>query len=573
MTQQPDLTEWDEDVTASTEDEYAALLRAISWAQGFSLLFVQCSPAEGERLIKRVQEDVAEKVVKVLPLEREIEDLYEVVATYPDIDKTDVLFITGLEKSLVSYIQPGFGSEGAYYAKDTVPKLLGKLNLQRERFKEDFAVCFVFLVPRYAMKYLIRRAADFFDWRSGVWEFVPPKEEQQQVAQKILRDGDYKKYLSWTPQQRRQRVQEINDLLADAEILEVESSSLHKEKGDILAADKNYNAAVAAYDAALAINPDYYQALSSKGHGLSDLGRFEEAIAAYDTALALNPDDDETFNNKGYALSKLGRYEEVIAAHDAALAINPDDHYSLYGKGHALSQLGHYEEAIAAYDAALALNLDDHHTLYGKGYALSRLGRYDEAIAAYDTALALNPDDHQVLIHKGHALGILGRYEEAITAYEAVLAINPNNQDALYCKGLALEHLGCYEESIASYNATLAIKPDTLKALTNKGNVLRKLNRYEEAIATYDFALKIQHDDHASLVSKALALGQAGRLLEAFKLAQSINYLEENIKAILQDLETKPKLNWRERISRFILRRVIPSTELSGKSQAGSNRH
>ena len=27
MTQQPDLTEWDDDLTASAEDEYAALLR------------------------------------------------------------------------------------------------------------------------------------------------------------------------------------------------------------------------------------------------------------------------------------------------------------------------------------------------------------------------------------------------------------------------------------------------------------------------------------------------------------------------------------------------------------------
>ena len=246
MTQQPDLTEWDEDVTASTEDEYAALLRAIRWTEGFSLLFVQCSPAEGERLIQRVQADAAEKVVKVLPLESEIEDLYEVVAAYPNIDTTNVLFITGLEKSLVSYIHPGFGSEGAYYAKDTVPKLLGKLNLQRERFKEDFAVCFVFLVPRYAMKYLIRRAADFFDWRSGVWEFVVPVEEQQQFAQRILQEGDYKQYLSWTSQQRRQRVQEINDLLADAEILEGEASSLLSEKGWILVADENYEASIAA---------------------------------------------------------------------------------------------------------------------------------------------------------------------------------------------------------------------------------------------------------------------------------------------------------------------------------------
>ena len=58
---QQDLTEWDEDIEASPEEEYEALVRAIHWAKGFGLLFVQCSPAEGERLIERVQADVAEK--------------------------------------------------------------------------------------------------------------------------------------------------------------------------------------------------------------------------------------------------------------------------------------------------------------------------------------------------------------------------------------------------------------------------------------------------------------------------------------------------------------------------------
>jgi tetratricopeptide (TPR) repeat protein len=526
---QHDLTEWDEDVTASTEDEYAALLRAIRWAQGFSLLFVQCSPAEGERLIKRVQEDAAEKVVQVLPLESEIEDLYEVVAAYPDIDKTNVLFITGLEKSLVSYIQPGFGSQGAYYAKDTVPKLLGKLNLQRERFKQDFALCFVFLVPRYAMKYLIRRAADFFDWRSGVWEFVPPQAEQQQFAQTILQEGDFEQYLSWTPHQRRQRVQEINDLLAEVEIPESEPGSLHVKKGNILAADKNYEAALAAYDAALAIAPDYHPALTNKGCVLSSMGCYEEAIAAYNAALTVKPNYHLALFNKGNVLGKLGRYKESIAAYDAALAIKPDDHEAFYGKGLALDYLGRYEESIAAYDAALKIKPDYHQALYNKGYALDDLGRYEESIAAYDAALKIKPDKHEALNTKGVALNYLGRYEESIAAYDAALKIKPDKHEAFYNKGIALNYLG----------------------------------RYEEAIAAYDAALEIKPDDYAILSSKVFALGKAGHFFAAFKLAQSIDFGEEYIKTILQNLETKPKLNWRERISRFVLRHIISSENVT----------
>lgn len=150
-------------------------------------------------MIERVSGDITDKTIDVLRLEGEVDDLYETVAALPKIDKTNVLFITGLEKSLVPYIKPGYGSEGDYYAKDTVPKILGKLNLQREKFREMLKLCFVFLVPTYAMKYLIRRAADFFDSRSGVWGFVGSADQMQRAAQRIFQEGDYDEYLSWTP--------------------------------------------------------------------------------------------------------------------------------------------------------------------------------------------------------------------------------------------------------------------------------------------------------------------------------------------------------------------------------------
>ena len=411
----PELTEWDEDLTASADEEYDALVRAIRWARGFGLLFVQCTPAEGERLMARVQVDVADKTVDVLRLKGEVDDLYETVATLPSIDKTNVLFVTGLEKSLVPYIKPGYGSEGDYYAKDTVPKILGKLNLQREKFRETFGLCFVFLVPPYAMKYLIRRAADFYDWRSGVWEFVGSADEVQQAAQRILQEGDYDEYLSWTPKQRRERMLEIDDLLADDNHSPDDISNLRFEQGNICLADQQFEWAIASYDAALAIKPNYHETLNNKGNALSDLGRYEDAIASYEAALAIKPDDHEVLYNKGYALDELGRYEDAIASYDAALAIKPDDDYALIGKGVTLSNLGCYEEAIAC---------------------------YEEAIASYDAALAIKPDKHEALNNKGVALGNLGRYEEAITCYDAALAIKPDYQLAIDNKQEALEKLG-----------------------------------------------------------------------------------------------------------------------------------
>jgi superkiller protein 3 len=471
----PELTEWDEDLTASEKEEYEALVRSLQWAKGFGLLFVQCTPAEGERLMQRVQADIADKTVDVLRLEDEVDDLYETVAALPNISKTNVLFVTGLEKSLVPYIKPGYGSEGDYYAKDSVPKLLGKLNLQREKFRETFGLCFVFLVPPYAMKYLIRRAADFFDWRSGVWEFVGSADEAQQAAQRILKEGDFDEYLSWTPQQRRERILEIDDLLDKNHHSADQISRLRIEQGNICIVDEQSDWAITCYDAAQEIKPDNHKSLYLKGVVMSALGRYEEAIVCYDGALAIKPDAPYLLYYKGIVVGALGRYEEAIACYGAALAIEPDDYEALNNKGIALHNLGRYEEAITSYDAALAIKPDYHEALNNKGIALRNLGRYEEAIACYDAALTIKPDKHDALINKGYALRNLGRYEEAIACYDAALTIKPDKHEALNNKGIALRNLGRYEEAIACYDAALAIKPDYQLAIDNKKDVLEKL--------------------------------------------------------------------------------------------------
>ncbi|WP_225886970.1 tetratricopeptide repeat protein [Nodosilinea nodulosa] len=286
-------------------------------------------------------------------------------------------------------------------------------------------------------------------------------------------------------------------------------------KGVALSALGRKQEAIASYDAALAIKPDLHEALNNKGTALSALGRKEEAIASYDAALAIKPDYHTALNNKGTALSDLGRQEEAIASYDAALAIKPDYHEALYNKGNALSASGRKEEAIASYDAALAIKPDYHEALYNKGVALSDLGRKQEAIASYDAALAIKPDLHEALNNKGTALSASGRKEEAIASYDAALAIKPDLHDALNNKGTALSALGRQEEAIASYDAALAIKPDKHDALNNKGTALSALGRKEEAIASYDAALAIKPDLHEALNNKGNALDDLGRKEEA----------------------------------------------------------
>jgi tetratricopeptide (TPR) repeat protein len=66
-----------------------------------------------------------------------------------------------------------------------------------------------------------------------------------------------------------------------------------------------------SYDRALAVRPDYAEALSNRGLTLKELKRFEEALASYDRALTLRPDYGNALSNRGVALHELKRFEEA----------------------------------------------------------------------------------------------------------------------------------------------------------------------------------------------------------------------------------------------------------------------
>ncbi|HEX5519266.1 MAG TPA: tetratricopeptide repeat protein, partial [Candidatus Nitrosocosmicus sp.] len=65
---------------------------------------------------------------------------------------------------------------------------------------------------------------------------------------------------------------------------------------------------------------DYY----NKGISLYYLGSYNEAIACYDKAIELNPDYADAYNNKGISLYYLGSYNEANTCYDKAIELNPD---------------------------------------------------------------------------------------------------------------------------------------------------------------------------------------------------------------------------------------------------------
>ena len=69
---------------------------------------------------------------------------------------------------------------------------------------------------------------------------------------------------------------------------------------------------------------------------LQDLKRPAEALAAYDQALRLAPNFAAAFNNRGSALLELQRFADALSCFERALALRPGDAEILNNRGNAL---------------------------------------------------------------------------------------------------------------------------------------------------------------------------------------------------------------------------------------------
>ena len=174
------------------QEIYLTLKRDLSWREGFGILFVKCTPVQKSLIIGKVKQDIPDKKIDVLKLEHYIDNLYDWIADKVKDNSINILFISGIEKSLnldelmkLDQEKPKISHE-----KGSVSRILGHLNWQRERFRDDFKCCLVFIVEKYTLKYLVRRAPDFFDWRSGVFEFPVDNDEIDLLQSYVPFKGD-----------------------------------------------------------------------------------------------------------------------------------------------------------------------------------------------------------------------------------------------------------------------------------------------------------------------------------------------------------------------------------------------
>ncbi|MBF0462660.1 MAG: tetratricopeptide repeat protein [Magnetococcales bacterium] len=284
--------------------------------------------------------------------------------------------------------------------------------------------------------------------------------------------------------------------------------------------------AEAAYRQVVRLQPDQANAHYSLGLLLQEMNRGAEAEAAYRHLLRLQPNHAATHANLGVLLKTLHRPEEAETAYRQALRLQPDHAGTHNNLGNLLKELLRPAEAEAAYRQALRLQPDYAEAHYNLGALLHQQNRRAEAETSYQTALRLRPDYLYACNNLGVLLKELHRYEEAEVACQQALRLQPDYAEAHYNWAVLLHAMHRSAESEAAYRQAIHLQPDYAKACNNLGILLQEQNRPDEAEAAFGQALHLCPDYAEACSNLGVLLQKQERFAEAEAAFQQALHLQ-----------------------------------------------
>jgi len=266
----------------------------------------------------------------------------------------------------------------------------------------------------------------------------------------------------------------------------------HASLGNALMRLGRTEEALARYEEAVRLMPDYHPAILNIANHLSKIGRLEEANRRYREVLRIDPTFAPAHNNWAVNLVKEGRLEEAIDHYRAAIQARPAYFDAYYNLSRVLAMLNRPDEAIEAVRQAVRLNPESVDARARLARLLVGHGSTEEAIEHYRAALELRPEDASIRLDLGNCLIDRGEFTEAVRVILRSLELNPHNPEAHNSVGTALLGVGDVTAAIEHFQTAIRMDPKSVNARVNLGLAHEAAGRRTEALAQYREALRIQ---------------------------------------------------------------------------------
>ncbi|MEM6500253.1 MAG: tetratricopeptide repeat protein [Cyanobacteria bacterium P01_C01_bin.89] len=155
--------------------------------------------------------------------------------------------------------------------------------------------------------------------------------------------------------------------------------------GDVPAPSIEVASSTSSADAPSEAAQSHYQA----GLTLAHRGSFVRAIAEFDEAIRLAPNFSQAFQDRGSSHLALGNAVAAMGDYNRAIRLTPDDSNAYYNRGNLNLQLERYSRAIVDYDRAISLNEADAAAWQNRALAHATTGDLERAVDGFQQAARL----------------------------------------------------------------------------------------------------------------------------------------------------------------------------------------
>jgi tetratricopeptide (TPR) repeat protein len=321
----------------------------------------------------------------------------------------------------------------------------------------------------------------------------------------------------------------------------------HANLGILLLDAHQHPAAVAAYAAALSLDPRNASSHFRLAKGLAALGLADLAADSYRDACALAPDYAEAelnlgalLNDRGgdaeappsggmnggsqscrskadpvlcdalfvegvrhYRADELGRSKKLF---ERVLSFDPEHVNTLCNLGTLEGRLGHHRRALELLEHAVAIAPKLVQARLALADILLACSKTGEMMAQYQEALELAPKSDAVHAALAMALEALGDHAGAMNHFERAVKINQRQSPEFYAAlGRTSLARGNLQGAEISFQHALALQPKLAAAHAGLGHVWLAFGRQAEAVPSFRHALEM--DSHCR--SAQLGLEQA----------------------------------------------------------------
>ena len=340
-------------------------------------------------------------------------------------------------------------------------------------------------------------------------------------------------------------------------------SEAYGAMGNVLAAARYVDAPEPFYRNAQALAPGDRRWPYDLVHLYTTRGAFAEAAAAFEQALALQPDDVPTLISLGEVQLEQGRPAAAEPLFTQALALRPGSVWARIGLGRAALTRQDYRQAAEHLEEALAVDPEAADIHYPLGLAYRGLGEmeraeahlqqrdsgtvrqpdplmrvmrqslespstyeregiqalgngdWEAAAAAFRRGIELAPENPSLHHRLGTTLFMMGNEREGRARFEEALRVSPEYAQAHYSLGLLLEGNGRFEEALHRFSTAVRHEPSYVEARVRVARLLRRMERPNEALAEYDRVIAADPQGPEARFGYAMTLVLLGRYQHA----------------------------------------------------------